>query len=107
MRNHFNSCAVEGHLYGVDETELRASLGHRRGQMERPNGKALMLADGPCALSEKGELMVAPARPTEFKPLARAQVIGGKCWTTPVLANGRIYCRNAAGDVVCVDVRGQ
>jgi hypothetical protein len=23
----------------------------------------------------------------------------------PVLANGRIYCRNAAGDLVCLDVR--
>ena len=39
-------------------------------------------------------------------PLARAQVLGGKCWTTPVLAHGRIYCRNAKGTVVCLDVRG-
>jgi len=31
-------------------------------------------------------------------------VLQGKCWTTPVLAGGRIYCRNAAGDVVCLDV---
>ncbi|MBP7827897.1 MAG: PQQ-like beta-propeller repeat protein [Verrucomicrobia bacterium] len=112
MRNHFNSCVRwEGHLYGVDETELRC-LVWDTGEVkwsDRKFGKgSLMLADGHLiALSEKGELMVAPARPTEFKPLARAQVIGGKCWTTPVLANGRIYCRNAAGDVVCVDVRGQ
>lgn len=112
MRNHFNSCVRwEGHLYGVDETELRC-LVWDTGEVkwsDRKFGKgSLMLADGHLiALSEKGELMVAQARPTEFKPLARAQVIGGKCWTTPVLANGRIYCRNAAGDVVCVDVRGQ
>ena len=49
--------------------------------------------------------MVAPATPASFKPTARAQVLGGKCWTAPVLANGRIYCRNGRGDVVCVDVR--
>ena len=32
-------------------------------------------------------------------------VLNGRCWTVPVLANGRIYCRNAAGDLVCLDVR--
>ncbi|HKX62811.1 MAG TPA: hypothetical protein VJS65_13220, partial [Verrucomicrobiae bacterium] len=56
-------------------------------------------------LNEAGELMVANASPDEFRPLARAQVLGGKCWTTPVLSNGRIYCRNAAGDLVAVDVK--
>jgi outer membrane protein assembly factor BamB len=46
-----------------------------------------------------------PATPTGFKPTARAQVLGGKCWTAPVLANGLVYCRNSRGDVVCVDLR--
>ena len=27
-----------------------------------------------------------------------------KCWMVPVLANGRIYCRSADGDLACVDV---
>jgi outer membrane protein assembly factor BamB len=52
-------------------------------------------------------LMVAPATPEGFKSTARFQVLGGKCWTAPVLANGRIYCRNSRGDIVCVDVRKQ
>ena len=47
-----------------------------------------------------GELMVAEISTEAFKPISRAQVLGGKCWTTPVLANGKIYCRNAVGDVV-------
>ena len=55
-------------------------------------------------LSERGELFVAPATPDAFKPIAQAQVIGGKNWTVPVLANRRIHCRNARGDVVCLDV---
>lgn len=55
-------------------------------------------------LSDKGELLVVEATPTEFKPLARAQVIGGKCWTSPVLSNGKIFVRNSKGDLVCVDV---
>jgi hypothetical protein len=56
-------------------------------------------------MTERGELQVGLASPEGFKPTARAQVLGGKCWTVPVLANGRIYARNARGDVVCVDVR--
>ena len=67
---------------------------------------ALSAADGKLIiLSDRGELAVAAASPASFQPLARAQVLGGKCWTPPVLANGRIYCRNAKGTLVCLDVR--
>ena len=65
-------------------------------------------ADGKLiVMSQHGELMIAPASPDGFNVTSRAQVLGGRCWTVPVLANGRIYCRNARGDVVCVDVRGK
>jgi outer membrane protein assembly factor BamB len=76
---------------------------------ERSLGKgSLMAADGKLiVLGEKGQLVVADASASGFKPLARAQVIGGKCWTSPVLANGKIYCRNSTGDLVCVDVSGK
>ncbi len=109
IRNHFNSSVLwKGHVYGVDESQLRCIV-FDTGEVkwsERSVGKgSLMMADGKLiVLSEKGELMVAEATPAAFKPISRAQVLGGKCWTTPVLANGKIYCRNAAGDVVCVDV---
>ena len=109
MRNHFNSCVlIDRHLYGVDENELKC-LELETGRVkwtERSVGKgSLMAADGRLiVLSDKGELLVAPADPAGFKPVARAQILGGKCWSAPVLANGRIHARNAAGDVVCLDV---
>jgi len=112
MRNHFNSCVLwKGHLYGLDERELRC-LAFDTGDLkwsDKSVGKgSFMLADGKLiVLGEKGELMVADATPDAFKPVSRAQVLSGKCWTTPVLSNGRIYGRNAAGDVVCVDVSGK
>ena len=63
-------------------------------------------ADGKLvALSSAGELTIGPASPSGFKPVARAQVLGGKCWTAPVLANGFIYCRNSRGEIAAVDVR--
>ena len=112
MRNHMNSSVLwKGHLYGADENQLRC-LDWATGQVkwtDKALGKgSLMIADGKIiALSERGELMVAETSPEGFKPISRAQVIGGKCWSVPVLAIGKIYCRNAAGAVVCVDVSGK
>lgn len=67
----------------------------------------LTAADGKLIiLSEKGELIIAHPSPDSFKPIVRAQILGGTCWAAPVLANGRIYCRNGAGNTACVDVKG-
>jgi outer membrane protein assembly factor BamB len=112
MRNHFNSCVLwKGHLYGPDDSGLRC-LAFDTGALKwtyREFGKgSLMIADGKLvALSEKGELIIAEPTPAEFKPISRAKILTGKCWTTPVLSNGQIYCRNAVGNVVCVDVSGK
>ena len=112
MRNHFNSSVLwKGYLYGVDENELKC-LSLNTGEVKWSESKfgkgSLILADGKIiGLSEKGELMVAEASPEGFMPISHAQVLGGKCWTTPVLSNGRIYCRNAKGDLVCLDVSGK
>jgi outer membrane protein assembly factor BamB len=56
-------------------------------------------------LGEKGKLALGPASPKGFTPTAEAQILQGRCWTVPVLSNGRIYARNAAGTLVCVDAR--
>ncbi len=69
---------------------------------------SLMAADGKLiCLSETGELVIVAASPKGFEALARAHVLGKKCWTVPVLANGRIYVRNVPGDLLCVDVSGK
>ncbi len=112
MRNQFNSSILwQGHLYGVDDNQLRCLVldtGEVKWSDKSVGKGSLMMADGKLiVLSEKGELMVADATPTAFKPISRAQVLGGLCWSAPVLADGKIYCRNAAGDVVAVDVSGK
>jgi hypothetical protein len=49
---------------------------------------------------------VLRATPERYEELARERVLeGGVCWSTPVLADGRIYCRNGAGVLVCRDHR--
>lgn len=114
---HFNSAVLlDGYLYGIDGNtdappkDLRCvelATGQVKWRHAGLGLGSLMAADGKLiVLGERGELVVAAASPEAFQPLARAQVLGGKCWTVPVLANGRIYCRNARGDLVCLDVRG-
>jgi outer membrane protein assembly factor BamB len=114
MHNQLNSSIlIDKHLYGISG---QSGHGADLRCVEFETGKvlwteksagfgALMGVDGKLiVLSEKGELIVCKAEPAKFEALARAQVLGGKCWTAPVLANGRIYCRNVRGDLACVDV---
>ena len=115
LRTQMNAAVLlDGHLYGSDgDTTDKAVLkcvelatGTEKWAQRGIGSGGVMAADGRLiVLSDRGELLVAPAMPTGFAPSARAQVLGGKCWTVPVLADGRIYCRNARGDVVCVSVR--
>jgi outer membrane protein assembly factor BamB len=116
LRTHINSTILwKGYVYGVDDTEQRTSelkcISWETGEVkwsDKGFGKgSLMMAGGKLiGLSDKGELIVFEPDPAAFKPISRAQVLGGKCWTAPVLSNGRIFCRNARGDLVCLDVSG-
>ena len=114
MRNHASSCVLwKGHIYGFDGqyggggklTCLDYETGDVKWSQKGMGTGSLMIADGKLIiLSERGKLVTAPASPEGFKELSSAQILTGKCWTVPVLANSRIYARNAVGDLVCVDV---
>lgn len=117
MKHHFNpGVLIGGFIYGIDGQSgngatlncLDLKTGEIKWSQRGIGSGSLIAADGKLiVLGNQGELIVAEASPTAFKAIARAQVLGGKCWTAPVLANGRIYCRNARGDLVCLDVKGQ
>jgi outer membrane protein assembly factor BamB len=113
MRNHMASTIHhEGFLYGFDDRNLAcldARTGETRWSQRGFDKGAAMLADGKLIfLSERGIfLVVAEATPEAYRELARTRVFGGHTWTAPVLANGRIYCRNDAGEVACVEARGE
>jgi len=117
-RIHFNAGVVlGGDLYafhgqaGKPDGELRCldwQTGATKWAQKGMGVGSLMAADGKLiVLSETGELLVVKASPKGFEALSRAQVLGKKCWTVPVLANGHIYVRNVPGDLLCVDVSGR
>lgn len=115
LKNQFNSSVlIDGHLYGIDDDESKKAslrcIDLATGEMkwvEKSIGfGALMAADGKLIVqTDKGELVVAKATPESFEEISRAQVLKGRCWTTPVLANGRLYVRNSAGLVKCLDLK--
>jgi outer membrane protein assembly factor BamB len=55
-------------------------------------------------LGQRGELVFAMSNPEKFEEINRYQAIGGRCWTMPVLANGKLYLRNARGDLFCINL---
>jgi len=89
MRNHFNSSlAVGDGVYGFDESSEFKCLDLQTGSIrwsEPSLGKGSLIgADGKLLiLGEKGQLVVAEPSSEAFKLVARAQVLGGKCWTSP------------------------
>ena len=114
MKNQCSSCVLwQGYIYGFDGqvngggklTCLSHKTGESKWSQKGMGTGSLMVADGKLIiLGEKGKLVIAEASPNGFKKLSSAQVLTGRCWTVPVLANGRIYARNADGRLVCIDV---
>jgi outer membrane protein assembly factor BamB len=111
MRNHFNACVlIDGHLYGMDDDKglkcldwkTGATKWHKeglgKGSLAAVNGRLVIL-------SERGELVIAEATPSAFTEINRSQVLSGRCWTSPAIADGHIYVRNAKGDLVCLAVK--
>lgn len=70
-----------------------------------PAGSLLGAADQLIILDGTGRLILADPSPESFRPLAQIQVLGGRCWTPPVLAEGLLYCRNSKGTLVCLNLR--
>ena len=117
LRTQLNAAVLhDGYLYGVDgDTTEKGSLkciefatGAEKWSQPGFGNGAVIVADGKLiALSGDGELSIAPASPDGFKPTANAKLLGPKCWTAPVLANGLVYCRNSRGEMVVINLRHQ
>ena len=117
MSNHMNNSVLwEGHLYGVSGNSHNPSqcalrciewkTGEQKWSQRGCGAGSLILADGQLiVLSDQGMLAVVKATPAKFDSIDQQQVLTGECWTSPVLANGRIYCRSSDGDLVCLNVK--
>jgi hypothetical protein len=114
LTNHYaTSVHHAGHLYGFHgrqefgqsfrAVELRS--GKVRWNQERfLAGTVTLAGDRLVILRERGELVLAPASPDGFKPLARAQILAGVVRAYPALADGFLFARDE-NTLVSLDLR--
>lgn len=114
---HNNALIHQGHLYGMDNTgtDLQANdnrrsrlkclaldTGQEEWAQEGFGWSNLILFDGKLLiLRQMGELVIADASPARYREIARHQVMDGRSWTIPALANGHLFLRNNAGALAC------
>jgi outer membrane protein assembly factor BamB len=125
--NNLSPGVLLGRFYYVFSGEAKKDTDFRC--LDLPTGQLEWTAKDPAfgsvlgvkgrllVLTEKGELLIfAPEKKANGKnradlmspePIARARVSSGTCWTPPSLADGRLYVRNAKGEVRCLDLRHQ
>ena len=114
LSNHYaTSVYRDGYLYGYHG---RQEFGQSLRAIELKTGKVQWNVDGFGAgtvtlagdrlllIRESGELVVAPASPKEFRPVARAQLLPAVVRSYPALADGRLYIRNER-TLACFEVK--
>ena len=117
IANHWSTPVLyQGNLYGMFQFKKYGSGPVKA--VKLPDGDVLWEKDGfgpghvvltngnILALSDTGELVLAAADPAAYKELARAKVLDGKCWTTPVISNGLVFARSTK-EAVCIDLRAR
>jgi outer membrane protein assembly factor BamB len=107
---HFASPVRRGEcLYALDESPpLLTCFDVRTGQVKwrEPGfqkGSLLRVNDDLLILGENGKLVLAEANPERYVEKARYQPFRNRCWTMPVLAEGRLYLRDQS-QVLCLDL---
>jgi outer membrane protein assembly factor BamB len=104
----------EGYLYGfhgrVDFAsdqlrcvELATGKG-AWGDNDTRNGSVLLAGDKLLILEDTGRLTIAEPSAENFKPLARATVLGRDGRAAPALSNGFLYARDQE-KLICLDLR--
>ena len=110
MKNHFGTSVLyDNHLYGFDNAILKCLDAHTGQEKWKTRGYGkgtLLVADGQLiVLGEEGQLGLVEATPAGFREKTKAQVLNGRCWTMPSLADGRLYVRDES-EIVCLNVQG-
>ena len=114
LSNHYaTSVHADGFLYGFDGRQeqgcnlrcVELKTGKVRWSQDGFGGGTLMLANQTLLiLSEKGQLLMAPASPESFRPLPPAQILPFGVRAYPALADGLFYARSK-DTLACLDLR--
>lgn len=115
IANHWSTPVLyDGYLYGMFQFKKYGSGPVKA--VKLPDGEVKWSQDGfgpgqvvlapggnILALSDAGQLVAFTAKPDTYSELARAKILDGKCWTTPVVSNGHVFVRSTK-EAACVDL---
>lgn len=113
--NHWSTPVVkDGYLYGMFSFKEYgagplACVDIRTGKdmWKEPGfgpGQVILAGDKIIATSDKGEIVIAEAKPDKYKEVKRQDVLDGKVWSYPVLADGHIFARSTV-EGVCLEIK--
>ncbi len=105
LMNHWSTpIAKDGHLYGMFSFKeygsgplacIELATGDERwSQAGFGPGNCILVGSDLLALSDAGELVLIDANPEAFSELGRADVLAGKCWSTPTVSDGSVFVRS-------------
>jgi outer membrane protein assembly factor BamB len=111
--SHFTTpILIDGIVYGVNGTggkgnlcAIKLSDGSLYWQSEIKFGSFIQAGDKFVYIEDNGTLnLIQPSAEKcgVLKTVKISKLGSAKCWTMPVVAEGRIYCRNANGLLVCI-----
>ena len=116
LSNHYaTSVHRDGFLYGFHGRQesgpsfrcVELRTGAVKWSEDRfPAGTVTLAGSSLLLMMEDGRLLLAPATPERFKPLAQAQVLPFSVRAYPALASGYFYARSK-DKLVCVDLSAQ
>jgi outer membrane protein assembly factor BamB len=100
---------VDGYMYGMFSAKKYGDgplkcIDIRDGEVKWEEegfgqGHVSLAGDKLLALTDAGELVVVDPKPSGYQEVTRAKVVDGKCWSTPVFANGHIFVRSTTSGV--------
>jgi outer membrane protein assembly factor BamB len=114
LSNHYaTSVYKDGYLYGYHGRQefgpsfraVEFKTGMVKWSLDQFRaGSVLLAGDRLLVIREAGEMVLAPASPQAFKPIARAQILNGVVRPYAALADGFLYVRNE-NTLLCLDLR--
>jgi outer membrane protein assembly factor BamB len=114
LSNHYaTSVYYDGHLYGFHGRQefgpsfraVELATGKVRWSEDKFRaGSVTLVGNRLLIMRESGELLLVPASPEAFRPLARAQILPATVRAYPAIADGFVYVRND-NTLVCLDLR--
>jgi len=115
---------LNGHGYGFKRSNkqylqcIEIKTGEEKWAKEVDAGGSLIGSNGKLIiLYGQGNLAIAEVSPRGYTEISSAKLFKIQhwrsypkgdvncCWIAPVLSNGRIYCRNTYGELICVDMK--